>query len=149
MAENSNLQQKQHKLPPGIYKLKPPVGNKRWVEDATFGSTLAPLRHRRSNLTDLASRCQIERAYNWWGMDIDQTLALIGHLRDRTADPPNGLNLGTWSMRGDGNVIALDIRSSERDQLLGFDIKRLWCQCGLRNCGKRLHDIWCATAQAV
>ena len=55
-----------------------PVGNDRWVEQETFGSTLAPLRHRRSNLNDLASRCQAERAYDWWRMDVDQTLAMIG-----------------------------------------------------------------------
>lgn len=94
-----------------------PVGNDRWVEEETSRSTSAPLRHRRSNLNDLATRCQFERAYNWWGMDLDQTLALIGLFQERKADPPEGLNLGKWSMRGDGSFVALDMRSKVEQQI--------------------------------
>jgi phenylacetate-CoA ligase len=94
-----------------------PEGNDRWFEQEKPASTFAPLRRRRSSLTNLASRCQIERAFHWWGMDVDQTFAFIGHVRDGDANPPEGLNLGTWSMTGDGSFVALDMRNNVEQQV--------------------------------
>ncbi len=94
-----------------------PVGNDRWVEDKTSGSTGAPLAHRRSNLTDLASRCQTQRDLDWWEMDFDQTLALIGDMGHGKADPPDGTTLRAWNMRGSGSFIALDLRASLQQQI--------------------------------
>jgi phenylacetate-CoA ligase len=95
-----------------------PVGNDRWVEDLTAGSTGVPLRHRRSNLTDLASRCQSERDYNWYGMDLGKCLAHIGDIRDGTADPADGTKLNSWSLSGDGNFIVLNRRTDIEQQIL-------------------------------
>ena len=97
---------------------KLPVGNNRWVEDLTAGSAGVPLRHRRSNLTDLASRCQSERDYNWYGMDTGKCLAHIGDIRNVKADPPEGMKLNSWSLRGDGDFIALDLRTNIEQQIL-------------------------------
>ena len=94
-----------------------PVGNDRWVEDMTSGSTGLPLRHRRSNLTDLASRCQTQRDLDWWDMDFGETLAFIGDIQNAKADPPDGLKLKSWNMRGDGNFIALDLRANTEEQI--------------------------------
>ena len=94
-----------------------PVGNDRWVEDKTSGSTGAPFVHRRSNLTDLASRCQTQRDLDWWEADFSQTLAFIGDIGHVEADPPDGAKLGSWNMRGDGDFIALDLRASIEQQI--------------------------------
>ena len=95
-----------------------PLGNDRWVEGSTAGSSGAPLWHRRSNLSDLASRCQRERDYQWYGMDSKETLAYIGDIRDETANPPDGLKLHPWSLRGDGDFIVLDLRTTPEQQFL-------------------------------
>jgi phenylacetate-CoA ligase len=94
-----------------------PVGNERWVEDETPGSIGAPLLHRRSNLTDLASRCQTQRDLDWCEMDFGQTLAFIGDIQHAKADPPDGLKLKSWNMRGDGNFVALDLRTNIEQQI--------------------------------
>jgi phenylacetate-CoA ligase len=94
-----------------------PVGNERWVEDGTPGSIGAPLLHRRSNLTDLASRCQTQRDLDWWKIDFGQTLAYIGDIRHAKTDPLDGLKLKSWNMRGDGSFVALDQRTNIEQQI--------------------------------
>jgi phenylacetate-CoA ligase len=85
-----------------------PFGNDRWVQDHTPGVTTSPLHHRRSNLTDLATRCQGQRDYDWYRMDCSQTLANIREFRDGSAPYPYGSMSAPWSMRGDGETIVLD-----------------------------------------
>lgn len=94
-----------------------PVGNERWVEDGTSGSIGAPLLHRRSNLTDLASRCQTQRDLDWWKIDFGQTLAYIGDIRHAKTDPLDGLTLKSWNMRGDGSFVVLDQHTNIEQQI--------------------------------
>jgi phenylacetate-CoA ligase len=94
-----------------------PFGNDLWAEDSTPGVTASPMRHRRSNLTDLATRCQGQRDYDWYGMDCRQTLANIRESRDGSAPYPLGSKSAPWSMRGDGEAIVLDSGASVERQV--------------------------------
>jgi phenylacetate-CoA ligase len=85
-----------------------PFGNDLWVEDRTPGITAPPMCHRRSNLTDLATRCQGQRDYDWYGMDCSQTLASIRESRDGSAPYPYGSKSAPWNMRGAGETVVLD-----------------------------------------
>jgi phenylacetate-CoA ligase len=94
-----------------------PSGNEHVVEGFTAGSTGTPLRFRRSNLAHLATRCQAQRAHDWCNVDCAQTLAHIGDFRDSRAVPPQGLKLESWSLRGDGEYVALDLRTPLDEQI--------------------------------
>ena len=93
---------------PALFAESLPFGNDRWVDDRTPGVTASPMRHRRSNLTDLATRCQGQRDYDWYGMDGRQTMASIGESRDGSAPYPYGSKSAPWSMRDDGDTVVLD-----------------------------------------
>lgn len=105
------------KAGPDLHADTVPEINGRHVEGQTSGSTGIPLRHRRSNLCDLASNCLTQRDYDWYGTTMDETLANIHDSFDGRADYPEGRTRGTWNLRGAGKVIILDVRTSVEQQI--------------------------------
>jgi phenylacetate-CoA ligase len=101
----------------GLFAATLPTGTERGVEGQTSGSTGIPLRHRRSSLADLASRCHTQRDYDWYGMDMNATMADIHEAWNGRADYPEGRGGGKWNIRGDGELIVLDVRTNVEQQI--------------------------------
>jgi phenylacetate-CoA ligase len=109
---------------PDLFAKALPFGNDRWVEDQTAGIAGAPLRHRRSNLADLATRCQSQRDQDWYGMDFNRRLADIRASWDGSASVSEKLRIGSWNMRGDGDLVVLDGRTNPEHQFVWLqDVK--------------------------
>lgn len=69
------------------------------TSDATSGSTGQSFRHKRSAMVDVASRCHLERTYEWAGLDPSCVVANIRVDRSGTAVLPHGNRGWGWSIR--------------------------------------------------
>ncbi len=99
-----------------LYASSVPTSSGAWRDDQTSGSTGIPFRHRRSDLADIASACQTERDYIWFGLDLDAAVANIAETWDGTADWPEGRIGGSWNLRGNGELHLLDVRTAVAHQ---------------------------------
>ena len=100
-----------------LFAVRLPDNNETWTEGQTSGSTGIPLRHRRSNLADLASRCLTQRDHDWYKLDMTATLADIHESWDGSANFPEGRGGGRWNIRDEGDFCYLDVRTSVAQQL--------------------------------